>query len=207
MQFAGSNQTNFEMLVLEGSVEAVATQKGGALLNALRALKREAYDGDGLAETILQELLEASAGGRFSRTRMQESMRHSCRPKALSTSRDARTQNKDSAALHITNIFLSMRLLAKVDERAMPMEARRPRFTWSYRKRFPSARKIEEASTRAAVLASALGKFSRKPHLVWMLLNQNRDIVSGYLDSAHDQTSIPSRKCSRSPSLDGIIAH
>jgi gamma-tubulin complex component 2 len=50
------------MLVLERSVEAVATKKGGALLNALRALKRETYEGDGLAETILQELLEASAG-------------------------------------------------------------------------------------------------------------------------------------------------
>jgi hypothetical protein len=40
LQFAGSNQTNYEMLVLERSVEAVVTQKGGALLNALRALKR-----------------------------------------------------------------------------------------------------------------------------------------------------------------------
>jgi hypothetical protein len=33
----------------------------------------------------------------------------------------------------IGNVFLSMGLLAKVDERAMPMEARRPRLTWSYR--------------------------------------------------------------------------
>jgi hypothetical protein len=75
-----------------------------------------------------------------------------------------------------------------------------------YRKRFPSVQKIEEASTRAAVLASALGYFSKKPHLVWMLLNQNRDILSSYLDSAHDQTSIPSRKRSRSPPLDGMSA-
>jgi hypothetical protein len=32
----------------------------------------------------------------------------------------------------IASVFLSMGLLAKVDERAMPMEARRPRFMWSY---------------------------------------------------------------------------
>jgi hypothetical protein len=53
-------------------------------------------------------------------------------------------------------------------------------------------------STRAAVLASALAKVSSKPHL---LLNQNHDIVSSYLDSAHDQVSAPSRKRSRSPPL------
>jgi hypothetical protein len=75
-----------------------------------------------------------------------------------------------------------------------------------YRKRFLSAQKIEEASTRAAVLARTLVMFSKKPYLVWMLLNQNRDIVSSYLDSAHDQTSILSRKRSRSPSLDGMSA-
>jgi hypothetical protein len=46
-----------------------------------------------------------------------------------------------------------------------------------YRERFLSIHKIEEASTRAAVLASALGKFASKPHLVLMLLNQNHDIV------------------------------
>jgi hypothetical protein len=73
-----------------------------------------------------------------------------------------------------------------------------------YRERFLSIQKIGEASTRAAVLASALGFFFRKPHLVWMLLNQNHDILSSYLDSAHDQVS--SRKRSRSPPLDGMSA-
>jgi hypothetical protein len=70
------------------------------------------------------------------------------------------------------------------------------------RKRFPSVQKIEEASTRAAVLASVLGYFSSKAHLVWILLNQNHDILSSYLDSAHDQ--VPPRKRSRSPPLDGM---
>jgi hypothetical protein len=76
-----------------------------------------------------------------------------------------------------------------------------------YREQFLWIRTIEEASTRAAVLARTLAKFSSKPHLLWMLLNQNRDILSSYLDSAHDQTSIPSRKRGRSPSLDGMSAH
>jgi hypothetical protein len=66
-----------------------------------------------------------------------------------------------------------------------------------YRKRFPSIHKIGEASTRAAVLARALEMFASKPHLVWMLLNQNLDILSSY----------PSRKRSRSSSLDGTSAH
>jgi hypothetical protein len=60
-----------------------------------------------------------------------------------------------------------------------------------YRTRFPSIQKIEEASTRAAVLARALAKFAGKPHLVLMLLNQNHDVVSSYLDLAHDRNSIP----------------
>jgi hypothetical protein len=76
-----------------------------------------------------------------------------------------------------------------------------------YRERFLSIQKISEASTRAAVLARTLATFSSKSHLVWMLLNQNRDILSSYLDSAHGQPSIPSRKRSRPPSLDGISAH
>jgi hypothetical protein len=76
-----------------------------------------------------------------------------------------------------------------------------------YRKRFPFIQKIEEASTRAAVMARALVNFSSKPHLVWMLLNQNHDIVSSYLDSANDLNSIPSRKRSRSPSSEGMSAH
>jgi hypothetical protein len=76
-----------------------------------------------------------------------------------------------------------------------------------YRERFLSIQKISEASTRAAVLARTLATFSSKPHLVWMLLNQNPDVLSSYLDSVHDQTSIPSRKRSRSPSLDGMSAH
>jgi hypothetical protein len=73
-----------------------------------------------------------------------------------------------------------------------------------YRERFLSIQTMGEVSTRAAVLARTLGKFSSKPHLVWMLLHQNRDIVSSYLDSAHDQVS--SRKRSRSPPLDGMSA-
>jgi hypothetical protein len=71
-----------------------------------------------------------------------------------------------------------------------------------YRKLFPSIQTIEEASTRASVLVRALAKFASKPHLVWMLLNQNHDILSSYLDTAHDRNSILSRKRSRSPSLD-----
>jgi hypothetical protein len=72
-----------------------------------------------------------------------------------------------------------------------------------YRKHFPLIQKIGEASTRAAVFAIALAKFADKPHLVWMLLKQNHDVVSSYLDMAYDQVSAASRKCSRSPSLDG----
>jgi hypothetical protein len=71
-----------------------------------------------------------------------------------------------------------------------------------YWKRFPSIQKIREASTRAAVLARALAKFASKPHLVLMLLDQNHDIVSSYIDSAHGRNFIPSQKRSRSPSLD-----
>jgi hypothetical protein len=63
-----------------------------------------------------------------------------------------------------------------------------------YRKSFPSVQTIVEDSTRRA-----LAKFASKPHLVWMLLNQKHDIISSYLDSAHDLNSIPSRKRSRSP--------
>jgi hypothetical protein len=70
-----------------------------------------------------------------------------------------------------------------------------------YRKWLSLIQTIEEASTRAAVLARALAKFASKPHLLWMLLNQN-DIVSSYLDTAHARNSIPLRKRSRSPSFD-----
>jgi hypothetical protein len=76
-----------------------------------------------------------------------------------------------------------------------------------YRERFPSIQTIEETSTRAAVLARSLSNFSSKPHLVWMLLKQNHDIVSSYLDSAHDLNLIPSRKRSRSPYLHARSAH
>jgi hypothetical protein len=76
-----------------------------------------------------------------------------------------------------------------------------------YRKWLSSIQKIEEASTRAAVLTRAVAKFASKPHLLWMLLNQNHDIVSSYLDSANDLNLIPPRKRSRSPSLDGMSAH
>jgi hypothetical protein len=65
-----------------------------------------------------------------------------------------------------------------------------------YRKRFPSIQKIGVAITRAAVLARALAKFASKLHLVLMLLNQNHDIISSFLDSTftlNNQVSIPSR--------------
>jgi hypothetical protein len=79
-----------------------------------------------------------------------------------------------------------------------------------YRKLFPSIQTIEEASTRrAAVLGRALAKFASKPRLVWMLLNQNHDIVSSYLDSSactrDDEVSSPTRKRSRSPSSDAMV--
>jgi hypothetical protein len=78
-----------------------------------------------------------------------------------------------------------------------------------YRKCFPSIQTIGEASTGAAVLARALAKFASKPHLVLMLLNQNHDIISSFLDSAMtlDDFSPPSRKRSRSPSSDTMISH
>jgi hypothetical protein len=69
-----------------------------------------------------------------------------------------------------------------------------------YRKRSLSIQKIGEASTRAAVLARTLATFACKPHLVWMLLSQNHDILSSYQDTAHDRDSISPRKRSRSPS-------
>jgi hypothetical protein len=75
------------------------------------------------------------------------------------------------------------------------------------RKWFPSIQTIGEASTRAAVLASAIAKFASKPHLVLMLLNQNHDVVSSYLDSANDLNLIPSRKDGRSPASDAMIFH
>jgi hypothetical protein len=77
----------------------------------------------------------------------------------------------------------------------------------TYRKRFLSIQKIGEASTRAAVLARTLAQFASKPHLVWMLMNQNHDILSSYLDSSHDLNLISPRKRSRSPSSDGLSAH
>jgi hypothetical protein len=71
-----------------------------------------------------------------------------------------------------------------------------------YRKRFPSLQRIGEASTRAAVLATALAKFAHKPYLGCMLLSQNHDIVSSFFDPAvYAQVLAPSRKRSRSSSL------
>jgi hypothetical protein len=86
-----------------------------ALLNALRALKREAYDGDGLAETIIQELLEASAGGRFG-------CKNQCGipvyPKLFQQAAMRAFKTKIRRLYDIVNVFLSMGLLAKVEERA-----------------------------------------------------------------------------------------
>jgi hypothetical protein len=51
-----------------------------------------------------------------------------------------------------------------------------------YRKRFVALEKIEEPSTRAAVVTRALVHVSGKPSLVYMLLSRNHDVLSSYLD-------------------------
>ncbi len=51
-----------------------------------------------------------------------------------------------------------------------------------YRKRFPAVQDIRAPSTLAAVLARALAHVSNKPSPVFMLLRQNGDMLSSYLD-------------------------
>ncbi len=55
--------------------------------------------------------------------------------------------------------------------------------------------KIQDPSTRAAVVALALARVERKPWLVWMVLSQNHDVVYSYLGEARDDSSVsvPSR--------------
>jgi hypothetical protein len=80
-----------------------------------------------------------------------------------------------------------------------------------YRKRFRSMQKIGTASTRGgAVMAQALAGVASKPSLAWMLLSQNQDIVSRYLNegSTRDgQVSISSRRRGRSSSSDAVGFH
>jgi hypothetical protein len=72
-----------------------------------------------------------------------------------------------------------------------------------YRKRFVAIQKIQDPSTRAAVVGRALARVEKNPSLVWMVLSQNHDVVCSYLDEAltacEDQISAPgSRKRKRS---------
>jgi hypothetical protein len=53
-----------------------------------------------------------------------------------------------------------------------------------YRKRFAALQKIEVSSTRAAIMATALVRVTRKPSLLWMALSQNRDIICSHLEDA-----------------------
>jgi hypothetical protein len=78
-----------------------------------------------------------------------------------------------------------------------------------YRKRFDVIPKIQEPSTRAAIVARALARVEKKPSLVWMVLSQNHDVVCSYQGEAlrEDSVSIPSRKRRRSPSDDDVGAH
>jgi hypothetical protein len=80
-----------------------------------------------------------------------------------------------------------------------------------YRKRFVTIPKIQDPSTRAAVVARALARVERNPSLIWMVLSQSHDVVCSYLLN-EDVTSRPrfrlaSCKRSRSPSDDDQGAH
>jgi hypothetical protein len=50
-----------------------------------------------------------------------------------------------------------------------------------YREWFVAIQKIQDPSTRTAVVARALARVERKPWLLWMILSQNHDIVCSYL--------------------------
>jgi hypothetical protein len=53
-----------------------------------------------------------------------------------------------------------------------------------YRKWSVVLHTIGELSSNSAVVARALARVARKPPLVWMLLSQNHDVLSSYLDEA-----------------------
>jgi hypothetical protein len=59
-----------------------------------------------------------------------------------------------------------------------------------YRKRFVTIAKIQDPSTRAAVVARALARVERKPWLLWILLSQSHDVVCSYLGEARDDSSV-----------------
>jgi hypothetical protein len=73
-----------------------------------------------------------------------------------------------------------------------------------YREWFVAIQKIQDPSTRAAIVARALARVEKKPWLVWMVLSQNHDVVCSYLGEAREDSSVsvPLRKRRRSPSVD-----
>jgi hypothetical protein len=85
-----------------------------------------------------------------------------------------------------------------------------PMLDWNlYRDWFVAIQKIQDLSTRAAVVARALAHVESKPLLVWMVLSQNDDVVCSYLpnEARADSVSVPSRKRRRSPSDDDVGTH
>jgi hypothetical protein len=74
-----------------------------------------------------------------------------------------------------------------------------------HREWFVAIQKIQDPSTRAAVVARALARVERKPWLVWMVLSQSHDIVCSYLRD--DSILVPSHKRRRSPSDDDQGTH
>jgi hypothetical protein len=72
-----------------------------------------------------------------------------------------------------------------------------------YRDWIVAIQKIQDPSTRAAVVARALARVESKPSLVWMILSHNHDVVCSYVDEAlDDSVSVPSPKRRRAPSDD-----
>jgi hypothetical protein len=72
-----------------------------------------------------------------------------------------------------------------------------------YRDWIVGIEKIQDPSTRAAVVARALARVESKPSLVWMVLSNNHDVVCSYLDEALvDSVSLSSPKRRWAPSDD-----
>jgi hypothetical protein len=72
-----------------------------------------------------------------------------------------------------------------------------------YRDWIVAIQKIQDLSTRAAVVARALARVESKPSLVRMVLSHNHDVVCSYVDEAlDDSVSVPSPKRRRAPSDD-----
>jgi hypothetical protein len=72
-----------------------------------------------------------------------------------------------------------------------------------YRDWIVAIQKIQDPSTRAAVVARALARVESKPSLVWMVLFHNHDVVSSYVDEAlDDSVLVPPPKRRRAPSDD-----